>query len=242
MLLSALITIVGCGSGGSSQRVLQQETPEAAVMRLSSSWRNSSSAPTIEVDANKNFVRQATADDGNSSDGDSTSDSSNIITLTDFSGNSYDLVIIGEPERPENYDNIATITTHFVYETGYLVIAFNLEFEEGQWWIENLTIKDNNGSTPEPGPDDYNISGYVKNSLNQFVSGATVQAFLIKSEEESELVGSAVTDEKGYYMIDLNETGAGDYLIVVTKDGLENQTKKVHLDEANQKPTQNCRI
>ena len=252
-LLSVLLMIVGCGSGG-GQSVLPQESPEAAVMRLSNSWRYSTSAPAIEVDSNNNFVRQATADDN--TNGGSSGASSKVITLTDFSGNSYDLLLIGvEVERVENTASIASITTHFVYETGYLLIVFNLEFEEGQWWIENITITDNNGSSPTPTPtpdpdpdpdpdpttDEYSVSGYIRDTAGKYISGAAVQAFLI-NEDENEFAGSATTDEKGYYKIDLNDTKDGDYLLVVTANGMESQTIKVTVKGSNQNPTANCRV
>ena len=61
MFLSVLFMIVGCGSGG--QPVLQQETPDAAVMRISESWRVSNSSPKVLVDNTNKFVRQARAEE-----------------------------------------------------------------------------------------------------------------------------------------------------------------------------------
>lgn len=55
MLISAIL-IVGCGGGG-GQSVLQQESPESAVMRITESWRASGNSPSIVVDSNGNFVK-----------------------------------------------------------------------------------------------------------------------------------------------------------------------------------------
>ena len=56
-LLSVLFMIVGCGGGG-SQGVVVQESPEAAVMRITESWRASGTSPSVVVDSNNKFVRQ----------------------------------------------------------------------------------------------------------------------------------------------------------------------------------------
>lgn len=243
MILSALM-MVGCGSKG--QSVIRQDSPEATVMRLSESWRTSGNSPSIRVDSNNNFVRQATADDDEQS---TTSDTSTSkITLTDFSGNSYDLLIVDK----EVDGNVASITTNFVYETGYLVIVFNLVFDDGKWWLEDVSVTDNNGSSPTPTPtptdDDYNISGYIRykdtNNKDVFVPEATVQAFLINEEDGSYVfAGSTKTDNNGYYKIDLNKTGEGKYMIEVAKAGMESQTIIIELKkDTNERPTQNGRI
>ncbi len=241
MILSALM-MVGCGS--KEQSVIRQDSPETAVIRLSESWRTSGNSPAIRVDSNNNFVRQATADDDEQT---TTSDTSTSkITLTDFSGNSYDLLIVDK----EVEGNVASITTNFVYETGYLVIVFNLIFDDGKWWIEDVSVTDNNGSSPTPIPttDDYNISGYIRykdtNNKDVFVHAATVQAFLINEEDGSyEFAGSTITDKSGYYKIDLNKTGEGKYMIEVAKEGMESQTIIIELKkDTNERPTQNGRI
>ena len=71
LMLLSVVVIVGCGSGG-SQSVLTQESPESAVMRISDSWRVSSTSPSVVVDRNNRFIRQASAQE---TDSENTSDS-----------------------------------------------------------------------------------------------------------------------------------------------------------------------
>ena len=135
MLLSALL-IVGCGSGG-SQSVLKQESPETAVMRISESWRGSVPSPSVVVDTNNNFIRQATAQE---TDSNTTSNSSGkVIYLKDLAGGEpYELKVTDVKKA----DNTAEVTCKFYYNNGTLVIVFKLIFEDDKWWLDDVEIKE----------------------------------------------------------------------------------------------------
>ena len=135
MLLSALL-IVGCGSGG-SQSVLKQESPETAVMRISESWRGSVPSPSVIVDNNNKFIRQATDQDTNSN---TTSNSSGkVIYLKDLAGGDpYELKVTDVKKA----DNTAEVTCKFYYNNGTLVIVFKLIFEDDKWWLDDVEIKE----------------------------------------------------------------------------------------------------
>ncbi len=135
MLLFAIF-MLGCGSGG-SQSVLQQESPEAAVMRISNNWRASSSSPAVVVDSNNKFIRQATDQDTNSN---TTSNSnSKVIYLKDIAGGDpYELKVTDVKKA----DNTAEVTCKFYYKNGTLVIVFKLIFEDDKWWLDDVEIKE----------------------------------------------------------------------------------------------------
>ena len=128
-LLSVLFMIVGCGSGG-GQGIAVQETPEAAVMRITDSWKASNTSPSVVVDSNNNFVRQAQT-------GEADEPQNKIITLYDMASNTYELkVLYVSPVT----DNKATVKCQFTYTNGYLILTFSLVFDEGKWWLEEVEI------------------------------------------------------------------------------------------------------
>ena len=134
MLFSALF-MLGCGGGG-GQSVLRQESPETAVMRISSNWRTSTTSPSVVVDSNNRFIRQATTQETDSN----TSSSSNgkIIYLRDLAGgDSYELKVMSVVK---NDDNTAEVTCRFSYTNGSLIIVFKLVFDEEKWWLDDVVI------------------------------------------------------------------------------------------------------
>ena len=155
MLLSALFMIVGCGGGG-GQSVLQQESPESAVMRISNNWRASTDSPAVVVDANNRFIRQATDQDSSSSS--SSSSSGKVIYLKDLAGGEpYKLEVVGV----ERVEDKATVDCRFYYESGALYIKFYLVFDEEKWWLEDVSITEEKLGKDEAyyyichiGPDD----------------------------------------------------------------------------------------
>ena len=141
LMLFSVLLMVGCGSGG-GQSVLQQESPEDAVMRISNTWRASTDkSPKIEVDADGKFVRQV-----NESDSDSQESYISYFTLTDFAGKKFIIYVM--PNGIEKQVDIALVHTHFIYDKGYLEIVFKLIFDEDQWWLDDCNIKDVDGSLP----------------------------------------------------------------------------------------------
>ena len=137
LMLLSVVMIAGCGSGG-SQSVLTQESPESAVMRISDSWRVSATSPSVVVDSNNRFIRQASAQE---TDSENTSDSGKkVIYLKDLSGgsDSYKLEVV----NVERTDNTAAVTCNFYYEKGTLIVVFKLVFEDGKWWLDDVEITD----------------------------------------------------------------------------------------------------
>ncbi len=135
-LLSVLFMILGCGSGG-SQSVLQQESPEAAVMRISNDWRASTESPAVIVDASNRFIRQATVQETETNS--SSNLSGKVIYLQDLiSSETYKLEVVDV----ERVNDRAAVTCNFYYENGTLNIVFKLEFEEGKWWLDDVEITD----------------------------------------------------------------------------------------------------
>ncbi len=136
MLLSAIF-MLGCGSGG-SQSVLQQESPESAVMRISNNWRASSSSPAVVVDSNNKFIRQATTQE---TDSNTTSNSnSKVIYLKDIAGGEPYELKVTDVEKIDDYT--ANVTCKFYYKNGSLVIVFKLIFEDDKWWLDDVEIKE----------------------------------------------------------------------------------------------------
>ena len=163
VLLSALFMIVGCGGGG-GQSVLQQESPESAVMRISSDWRASTDSPAVVVDANNRFIRQATTQETDSGSSSSSSSSGKVIYLKDLAGgNPYKLEVVNV-ERNKDNPNIAIVTCRFYYDNGALLIVFNLVFDEEKWWLDGVEIEEEELGENEAyyyiyhiGPDDTEI-------------------------------------------------------------------------------------
>ena len=137
LLLFSVLLMVGCGSGG-GQSVLQQESPEDAVMRISNNWRASTDSPAVVVDANNRFIRQATDQESNS--GSSSGAIGKLIYLKDLAGGApYKLVVT---DVKKGNDNTATVTCDFDYVEGKLIIVFKLIFDEEKWWLDDVEIKD----------------------------------------------------------------------------------------------------
>ena len=140
MIFSALL-MVGCGGG--AQKVITSESPEAAVMRISNSWRASTeSSPKVEVDANGNFVKQVRKaeepneegeNEGSGSENEAPNTYSHAITLRDLSGAKYSLYVL--PNGIVKSDNQAEVKCHFIYKNGYLEMLFKLIFDENKWWL-----------------------------------------------------------------------------------------------------------
>ena len=138
LILFSVLLMVGCGSGG-GQSVLQQESPEDAVMRISNTWRASTDSPAVVVDANNRFVRQARDLGTDSNNSSNTNPNSNIIYLKDLAGGKpYELKVI----KVEKSDNKSEVTSHFDYEKGTLIIVFKLIFDEEKWWLDDVVIRD----------------------------------------------------------------------------------------------------
>ena len=136
LMLLAVLMVVGCGSGG-SQSVLQEESPETAVMRISDSWRTSTTSPSVVVDKNNRFIRQANVQE---TDPESSSNpGKKVIYLKDLAGGSpYELEVV----NVDRFDNEASVTCNFYYESGTLIIVFKLVFEDGKWWLDDIEITD----------------------------------------------------------------------------------------------------
>jgi hypothetical protein len=137
LMLFSVLLMVGCGSGG-GQSVLQQESPEDAVMRISNNWRASTDSPAVVVDANNRFIRKAT--DQESDSGSSSSAIGKLIYLKDLAGGEpYKLVVT---DVKKSNDNTATVTCNFDYGKGKLIIVFKLIFDEEKWWLDDVEIRD----------------------------------------------------------------------------------------------------
>ena len=136
LMLLSVILVVGCGIGG-SQSVLTQESPETAVMRISDSWRVSTTSPSVVVDGNNRFIRQASSQE---TDSENASDSGKkVIYLKDLSGNEpYKLEVV----NVEKADNTAAVTCNFYYDKGTLIVVFKLVFEDEEWWLDDVEITD----------------------------------------------------------------------------------------------------
>ena len=145
-LLSVLFMIAGCGGGG-GQSVLTQESPEAAVMRISNSWRTTNSSPQVVVDSANRFVRQARADEEpptpgqqQEEQGQGADTTGRTITLYDLASNTYELKVLSVVKTS---DINASVKCSFLYGAdGYLSIIFSMDFDESKWWITNVVITD----------------------------------------------------------------------------------------------------
>ena len=148
MIFSVLLMVVGCGSGG-GQGVAVQETPEAAVMRITDNWRASSNSPSVVVDENNRFIRQAsepkngidvesiTVKPQSQNNNDNTF--TKTITLFDLASNTYELKVL----TVEKLGTTASVKCSFLYGSdGYLILLFTLEFDEGKWWLVDVEITD----------------------------------------------------------------------------------------------------
>lgn len=208
-LLSVLFMILGCGSGG-SQSVLQQESPEAAVMRISNDWRASTESPAVIVDANNRFIRQATVQETETNS--SSNLSGKVIYLQDLiSSETYKLEVVDV----ERVNDRAAVTCNFYYENGTLNIVFKLEFEEGKWWLEDVIITDSPfakgeagyktihhlmvGKT-EPNPDLYSDFGKGKIGEEVEAEPKTIDGFMFDPDYPNTIATGTIlaTTDSGY--------------------------------------------
>lgn len=186
LMLFSVLLIVGCGGGG-TQRVLTQETPEAAVMRIADSWRVSNNSPAVVVDNSNRFVRQARAEeitptpvDGSSTKDSQQSSSKDIITLYDLAASdTYELKVL----NVEKSDTSASVECSFLYgKEGYLILLFKLVFDEGKWWLDDVVITN---KPIEKGKALYTVK-YI--GLD-----AKDNAINLKSYQETDTIGKEIT-------------------------------------------------
>ena len=173
MLLSAIF-LLGCGGGG-GQSVLQQESPETAVMRISNSWRGSVTSPSVVVDNNNRFIRQATPQETDSNT--SSTSNSRVIFLKDLAGGKpYEIKVMSVVK---NNDNTAEVTCRFGYTNGSLIIVFKLIFDEEKWWLDDVEITEEELGENEAfyyiyhlGPDNKDIFDFetLKGTIDDKVS------------------------------------------------------------------------
>ena len=139
-LLSVLFMIVGCGSGG-SQKIAAQASPEEAVMKTFESWRVSpETSPSIVVDSEGNFLRQASSEE--------IASSTTPVEGEEAKGT----IKIRKLYAPDEEPLVFTIywknkadTKASIYckeEKGTLYLTFVLEFDENQWWIEDVIVSE----------------------------------------------------------------------------------------------------
>ena len=186
MMFSALF-LIGCGGSSNDKQILESERPDAAVIRIANEIRSSARAASGAP--------------------------AKVLKLYDLAGNVYSLDVANITKT----DLDATVTCYFTYGSGstdVLTILFNLVFDEGKWWFEDVDITDGGNPNPPPTPTEDGVEGYVKDASGAAISGAMVQAFSVK--DLNTVVNYTTTDSTGKYQLELDP---GDYLLVATKDG-----------------------
>lgn len=199
MMFSALF-LIGCGGSSNDKQILESERPDAAVIRIANEIRSSARAASGAP--------------------------AKVLKLYDLAGNVYSLDVANITKT----DLDAAVTCYFTYGSGstdVLTILFNLVFDEGKWWFEDVDITDGGNPNPPPTPTENGVEGYVKDASGAVVAGASVQAFAVNDLKT--LVNYAVTDSTGKYQIELEP---GDYLLVASKDGYTLGTVSVTVPEA----------
>ena len=199
MMILALF-VAGCGSSANDKQILESERPDAAVIRIANEIRSSARAASGAP--------------------------AKVLKLYDLAGNVYSLDVANITKT----DLDAAVTCYFTYGSGstdVLTILFNLVFDEGKWWFEDVDITDGGKPNPPPTPTENGVEGYVKDASGAVVAGASVQAFAVNDLQT--LVNHAVTDSTGKYQIELEP---GDYLLVASKDGYTLGTVSVTVPEA----------
>lgn len=199
MMILALF-VAGCGSSANDKQIMESERPDAAVIRIANEIRSSARAASGTP--------------------------AKVLKLYDLAGNVYSLDVASITRT----DLDATVACYFTYGSGstdVLTILFNLVFDEGKWWFEDVAITDGGNPNPPPTPTENGVEGYVKDASGAAVSGASVQAFSVNDLKT--LVNHAVTDSTGKYQIELEP---GDYLLVASKDGYTLGTVSVTVPEA----------
>lgn len=207
LLLSLVVFMYGCsGGGGQSSAGVSTGTqgPEAAVVEILDSWRQSSIAFAVSPQGEITTSEPATES------------TQNYINFKDLSGETWRLLIGEVVYVATDKARVNTFYYSSSADQGGLKVIFIMIRDQGIWYLDDLEIE----QIPAVVVVGTGIKGVITDKNTAIpVSGAKVEAY---NQATNVLAGTATTEPNGFYSI-LN-LNPGTYYLVIGRDGYESYT------------------
>ncbi len=211
LLLACVLTLTGCGGGGTSSAPREQAAPEAAVRELIAGWKNGDSAPYVNIDPSgtPHVVFQT----------EPAPTATETLSFRDLSGNEWNFAVVSITRPTSTRAEVRTSTSvgfnssDPAATTAY--ITFIMDLDEGWWYLSDMILE----LPAVIVVTDNGIEGYVseKDNPDTRLQGATVSLY-----QDLTKISETVTDENGYYSF--SGLYPGTYTLVFTGGGYESLT------------------